>query len=109
MLRKRKILAFPPSTNYNSLVCVTKVRNMDPITVFAHRNLLIAVAIGSDFRFAGSTLNFQIFCLRFGPPIIYCIPHSDVGRTTHNLMPRATRPSIPLLAANRRVDTHNLI
>ena len=78
MVRKRQIMAFFPSTNYNSLVCVTTVRNIDPITLCAHRNLLIAVAIGSDLRFAGSTLNFHIFCLRFGPPIIPRIPHSGV-------------------------------
>ena len=43
---------------------------MDPIILCAHRNLLIAVAIVSDLCFAGSTLNFHIFCLRFGTHII---------------------------------------
>ena len=102
-------MAFSPSTNYNSLVCVTTVRNVDPITLCAHRNLRIAVAIGYDLRFAGSTLNFHIFCLRFVPPIIPRIPHYGVGRMTHKLMPRDTRPSRPLLMTNRIVDTHTLI
>ena len=102
-------MAFFPSTNYNSLVCVTAVRNMDPIKLCAHMNLLIAVAIGSDIRFTGSTLNFNILCLRFGPPIIPRIPNSGVGRKTHNIMPRATMTSRPLLTENRRVDTHTLI
>ena len=78
---------------------------MDPITFFAHRNLLIAVAIGSDLYFSGSKLNFHIFCLRSGPPIIPRIPHSGVGRMHHKLMPQANRPYIPLLMANGRVDT----
>ena len=82
---------------------------MDPITLCAHRNLLIAVAIGSDLRFAGSTLNFHIFCLSFGPPIIPRIPHSGVVRTTHKLMPQATSPSRPLLMTNTIVDAHTLI
>ena len=79
---------------------------MDPITLCAHRNLLISVAIGSDICFAGSTHNFNIFCLRFGPPIIPRIPHSGGGSTTHKLMPRSTRPSIPIIMTNRIVDTH---
>ena len=82
---------------------------MDPIKFCAHQNLLIAVAIVYDLRFAGSTLNFHIICLRFGPPIIPRILQSGVGRTTHKLMPRATRPSRPLLTANSRFDTHTLI
>ena len=109
MVRKRKIMASPPSTNYNSLVCVTTIRNMDPITLCAHSNLLIAVSIGSDPLFAGSTLNFHIFCLRFGPPIIPPIPHSGMGMMTHKLMPRATRPYRPLLMTNRIVGTHTLV
>ena len=109
MLRKLKIISFPPSTNYNSLVCVHTVRNVDPITFFAHRNLLIAVAMYYDIRFVGSTLNFQIFCLRFGPHIIPRIPHSGVGRTTHKLMPRDIRTYRPLLMVNKIVDTHTLI
>ena len=75
----------------------------------AHRNLPIAVAIGSDLRFAGSTLNFHIFCLCFGPRITPRIPYSGMGRTTHKLMPWATRPSRPLLMRNRIVDTHTFI
>ena len=82
---------------------------MDPITFCAHRNLIISVAIGSDLRFAGSTLNFHIFCLRFGPPIIPRIPHYGVCRTTHKLMSRDTRPSRTILTENRRVYTHTLI
>ena len=74
-----------------------------------HRNLLIAVVIGSDFFFAGSTLNFHIFCLCFGPRIIPRVPHSGVGKTTHKLMPQATRPSRPLLMTSRIVDTNTLI
>ena len=82
---------------------------MYPITLCEHRNLLITVAIGSGISFADITLNFHIFCLRFGPPIIPCIPHSGVGRTTHNLMLRFTRPSRPLPKDNMIVDTHTLI
>ena len=85
------------------------VRNMDPITFCAHRNLLIAFAIGSDICFSGSTLNFHIFCLRFGPTIDPRIPHSGVGRMTHKIMPRDSRNYIPILTVNRRVDTHTLI
>ena len=79
MVRKRQIMEFPPSTNYNSLVCVTTVRNMDPITLCSHMNLLIAVAIGSGLRFSGSTLNFHLLCLCFGPPVVPCIPHYGRG------------------------------
>ena len=95
--------------DYASLVFVTTVINMDPIKLGAHSNLIISVEIGSYLRFSGSTLNFHIFYLHFGPPIILRIPHSGVGRTTHKLMPRDTRPSRPLLTANRRVDNHTLI
>ena len=70
MVCKLQIMEFPLSTNYNSLVCVTTVINMDPIALCAHRNLLIAFAIGSDLRFAGITLHFHILCLHFGSPII---------------------------------------
>ena len=38
---------------------------MDPITLCAHRDLLIAVEIGSDPRFVGSTLNFHILVFVF--------------------------------------------
>ena len=82
---------------------------MDPITSCVHRNLFDSVAIGSDLRFAGSTLNFYIFCLRFGPAIIYRIPHSGVGRTTHKLMPWDNRPYRPLLIDNMIADTNTLI
>ena len=82
---------------------------MDPITFCADRNLLNAVAIGSDLCFAGSTLNFHILCLRFGPPIIPRIPHSIVVGTTHKLIPRDTRTSRPIIMKNRIVDTHTLI
>ena len=82
---------------------------MDPITCCAHSNLLISVAIGSGLQFAGSTLDFHIFCLRFGPPITPGISHSGVGTKTHKLVPQATRPYIPLHTENRRVDTHTLI
>ena len=82
---------------------------MDPITLCVHRNLLIVVTIGYDILFAGSTLIFYIFCLRFGPRIIPCITHSGVGRTNHKLMPQANRPSILLLMADRILDTHTLI
>ena len=109
MLHKRQIMACPPSTNYNDLVCVTTVRNMDRITLYTHRNLIIEVAIVSDLCFAGSTLNFHILCLHFGPPIIPRIPHSDVGRTTHKLMTQDTRPYRPLFTANRRVYIKTLI
>ena len=61
---------------------------MDPITLCTHGNLLILVAIGSDLSFSDSTLNFHIFCLRFGPRIIPRIPHSGAGRTTHKLLTR---------------------
>ena len=70
---------------------------MDPITLCVLRNLLIAVAIGSDISFAGSTLHFHMFCLHFGPPIIPRIPHSGMGRTTHKFMPWDTRTYRPLL------------
>ena len=76
---------------------------------YAHKNLLIAVSIGSNLHFAGSTLNFHILCLRFGPPIIPRILQSGVGRKTHKLMPQAIRPSRPLLMENMRFDTHILI
>ena len=109
MLRKRQIMAFSPSTNQNSLVCVTTVINMDPIKFCAHRNLLIASAIGSDISYEDITLNFHILCIRFDPPLIPRIAHSGLGRTTHKLMPRATRPYRPLLKENSRVDTHTLI
>ena len=109
LLRKSQIMEFLPSTNLNSLLCVTTVRNMDPIKLCVHRNLLIAVAIGSDIRFAGSTLNFRIFCLCFGSLIIPRIPHYVVFSTNHKLMPRDTRTSRPLLMENMRVDTYTLI
>ena len=49
---------------------------MYPITLCANSNLIIVVAIGSDLCFAGSTLNFHIFCIRVDPRIIPLIPHS---------------------------------
>ena len=82
---------------------------MEPITLCAHTNLLISFEIGYDILFGGSTLNFHIFCLRFGPPIIPLIPNSSVGRTTHKLMTRDTRPSRLLLMTNRIADTYTLI
>ena len=65
----------------NSLVCVITVKNMEPIILCAHRKLLIEVEIGFDPCFAGSTLNFHIFCLRFGQPIVPHISHSGVRWT----------------------------
>ena len=81
---------------------------MNPITFCAHRKVLIVVAIGSDLRFAGSTLNFNILYLHFGPCITPRIPHSCVVRKTYKLMPQANRPSRLSLRNNMIVDTHTL-
>ena len=109
MLNKSQIMVFFPSTDYNSLVCVNTTINMDPITLCSHKNLRVTFVMGCDLCFAGSTLNFRIFCLCFGSLIIPRIPHYVVFSTNHKLMPRDTRTSRPLLMENMRVDTYTLI
>ena len=91
------------------LFCVVDLCKMDPITLCAQGNLLIACAIGSNLRITPRTLNFSILGRYFSPRIGVRTPFSSEIWAGKKLMLRIPLPQRALSALHGSTHSHPFI
>ena len=82
---------------------------MDPITLCAHINLLIALAIRSDLCIVDSALYFCILCLQLTPCIGLCFPTSGEIWASAKLVSQALNSPRTLSSPHGRAHNHAII